>query len=52
MFSRHLVFLRLPVLSILPGRPQAPGCYDGISTDAISAKLCSTLWVRGHIVSF
>ena len=27
---------------------QAPGCYDGIPTDAISAKLSSTLWVREH----
>lgn len=48
MYSKHLVFLRLPVLSILPGWLQAPGCYDGIPTDAISAKLSSTLWVREH----
>ena len=47
-YSKHLVFLHLPVLSNLPGWLQVPGCYDGIPTDAISAKLSSTLWVREH----
>lgn len=52
MRCKHLVFLRSSVLSILPGWLQAAGCYDGIPTDAISAKLDSTLWVRERRPNF